>query len=585
MMGDMNTMKNKILLTLALVAMMVFCCGGGSAFADWNPENPLTTTETLTTDLTISDTAEIASSGKLIVPAGKKLTVSGTLNVHGELFVEVGGGLHLNSGAVIDLTSSDYKPSGMLICLGTVTKETNPSTNPSVKLNGSYPVISESGSDFQSITTGSFGYNPLIMHANGGSFRAFNGNPDTKDLYILGSHQDVLSAITELQKLMQLQAPAGYEFDYWTMNEAGTDKLTDVTPGRLPSALYAFYKSTYTPPSKNTPALSGSNEIDGNADGFTAQSIKLSIANADFGDPIEVKLTIDGIDAGAATAAANGEFSATLTAAALNQLKQGKYDIKAQSQSNADNYASSLTTVGSLDVGEYVPTTWAISQTFKATKGFSYQLIQPIPAHRALPALTSNLSSKVGTLDANGMLTILPKAKTATHTITIKDDKGERKCKVSIVPNTYSRKKPIGMTNARIYSSTKGLRYSGGVLKGEVFILSNKKLPIRTIKNRDLLIYDGNKLLLTKRMKNITFTRPLQKGQHTHRTFTLTAEEMEQIKQLTGLAKLDLAKGSYEALMTGTSNIGTILSPTHRTSKGVKVYTKSIYTDAGTIEE
>ena len=579
---------------------LTFASGSGSLINDGTltlSGGTLSLWRTITSDsdgiITCNGNSTIIGVGYVLYILGT-MTNNGTLTCSSGLIPSLGGelinrGTLTSSGIIYNHNDSTLTNSGTLICSGNIYNHGTLTNNGTLTSSGTF--TNESGGTID-------GNNPIditgidntiysitvTFDLNGGQI---SGVPDDIDKQMAGkATENAAAAISDGDNLRPIKP--GHTFTGWAIIGQGSpaplSSIMKIMDDITLTAQYTLTPSTPSTPAKPTPVLTGQNSIEGTEDGFADEPISLSLSGATFGDPIDVKLSISGLTfEGAATT--NGDFTLTVPKSILNQLREGEYDIAAYTAANADNSSSALATVGKVTVNPYVETTWTVPAAFKATRGFSYALVTSVPAHRPLPALAMSMPAKYGSIATDGIITILPAAKLKSFTLTVKEGDIEKRCKVTVVGNNYVKAKPIGTDKSRIFTSTKKIRYLGDVLKGEVHILSNKASAISTVRNRKLQIWDGNNLLFQKDMKNVAFTRPLRKNQYTYKTFTLNAKEMEIIKEKTGLDRLDLAKGKYDAVMTGIANNGTVLTPMKRTTKEIKTYSKAVYTNIIDTEE
>lgn len=236
-----------------------------------------------------------------------------------------------------------------------------------------------------------------------------------------------------------------------------------------------------------------------------------------------------------AEATANGELVFDLPASDLNALAVGTYPLTASAHANARNYAVEAIEVGSVTVAEAIK----LPKSFRATKGFGYQLFH------ATPGQTTKLNNKRVSIDEGGFITA---KKTGKSTLTVTTDGIKQTCKITVVANKYVRKKPLMKKDeAALFSSTKRLYYKGGKLYAEVFVLNRTGQAVQSLEGLTFELRSADALLYAQALAPWTFKSPLKHKRFKVYKLVITEDMLPGVKD----KAIDLGLGGVQATLVG----------------------------------
>ncbi len=227
----------------------------------------------------------------------------------------------------------------------------------------------------------------------------------------------------------------------------------------------------------------------------------------------------------------------------MGRLKPGYYQFVAVSKQIGE---LTMATIRVVD-GDAQPADWTMPRALKLSVGQVYQLVRGVPAENTLPNLVVKSSNKkAAAISADGVLTT---KKAGAATITVTGPNGERmKCKLTVVSNSWSRKKPLYVKNRPgLYTSTNRLYYKGSELKAQVFVYNRTGKKLSAATGWTFELYNGETLIYQRPIDPATYKKPLKHKQYKAFGFSITDA------QLPGIAakSFDLATGQIQAVIRG----------------------------------
>lgn len=192
------------------------------------------------------------------------------------------------------------------------------------------------------------------------------------------------------------------------------------------------------------------------------------------------------------------------------------------------------------------PTTWSMPQTFRATKGGTYQLVEVNPPDRTLPTIFAQ-SAKPDVVSVNDRGEIVAKEIGKTI-VTVKAQDGAMiKCGVEVVHNAVARKKAQKGAPGEVVTSTKTLAYRDGKLVVEVFVLNRTGTTIHKAEGLMLQLRRGGTVLFERPIPTWKSKKGFSHGEQKVHHASLSREELSEFTD----ELLDLGSGEYEAVIVG----------------------------------
>ena len=191
------------------------------------------------------------------------------------------------------------------------------------------------------------------------------------------------------------------------------------------------------------------------------------------------------------------------------------------------------------------PTSWTMPKTFRATRGKTYQLVEPIPYDRQLPTIYAKSSRpEIVSVSDQGVITAKEYGKAV---ITIKGaDNKLIKCGVEVVDNEFERIKAAAGHDGDVVTSTKRLYYKDNELRIEIYVLNRTGATLTELTGMTLQFLRGDDVLYERPMPDWESNKGIKNGDTIVYKTSLSKEE---VLSFTSKAP-DLGSGEYRAIIT-----------------------------------